>query len=160
MSSGRRCRRCARRARRVHDHRPDPPSCLKKQPGHEEVLNAVEGAVFLAQSGAPRTKLPVLGQGWVAEEALAIGLYCALAAPNFEEVVVLAVNHSGDSDSTGAIAGNICGALYGAAAIPARRLERLELRDEITAIADDLAGTREDTLDLDSDLLHERYPGW
>lgn len=129
--------------------------CLTKKPGHEEVLNAVESAVYLAQSDAPSTKLAVLGQGWVAEEALAIGLYCALAATNFEEAVVLAVNHSGDSDSTGAIAGNICGALYGDAAIPARWLDRLELREEITAIADDLAGLREDTLDLNSDQIHE-----
>jgi ADP-ribosylglycohydrolase len=133
---------------------------LMTQPGHEEVLNAVESAVFLAQSGAPHTKLPVLGQGWVAEEALAIALFCALAAPNFEDAVVLAVNHSGDSDSTGAIAGNICGALYGNGAIPAGWLDRLELHDEITAIADDLADLREDTLDLDSDAIHQRYPGW
>ncbi len=134
--------------------------CLATQPGHEEVLGAVEGAVFLAQAGAPQTKLPVLGQGWVAEEALAIALYCALVAPNFEEAIVLAVNHSGDSDSTGTIAGNICGALYGDSAIPGRWLNRLELRDEITAIADDLAGVREDTLDLESDEVLERYPGW
>jgi ADP-ribosylglycohydrolase len=133
---------------------------LVMQPGHEEVLGAVESAVFLAQSGAPHTKLPVLGQGWVAEEALAIALFCALAAPNFEDAVVLAVNHSGDSDSTGAIAGNICGALYGNGAIPAGWLDRLELHDEITAIADDLADLREDTLDLDSDAIHQRYPGW
>jgi ADP-ribosylglycohydrolase len=73
---------------------------------------------------------------------------------------VLAVNHSGDSDSTGAIAGNICGALYGAAAIPAPWLNRLELREEITAAADDLAALRENTLDLNSDEIFERYPGW
>jgi ADP-ribosylglycohydrolase len=134
--------------------------CLTKQPGHEEVLNAVESAVFLAQSDAPHTKLAVLGQGWVAEEALAIALYCALVASNFEEAIVLAVNHSGDSDSTGAIAGNICGALYGVEAIPARWVDAVELRDEITSIADDLAGLREDALDLDSEQIFERYPGW
>ena len=134
--------------------------CLMAQPGHEEVLNAVENAMFLAQSDAPDTRMPVLGQGWVAEEALAIAVYCALVAPNFEEAVVLAVNHSGDSDSTGAIAGNICGALYRDASIPARWLDRLELKDEITAIADDLAGVHEDTLDLESKQILERYPGW
>jgi hypothetical protein len=69
-----------------------------------------------------------LGHRWVAEEALAIGLCCALIAPNFEEAVVVAVNHSGDRDSTGAIAGKICGALYGDAAIPARWVDSLELR--------------------------------
>lgn len=133
---------------------------LAKQPRHTEVLEAVEKAEESAKSGAASATVPVLGQGWVAEEALAIALYCALVASNFEEAVLLAVNHSGDSDSTGAIAGNISGALYGEAAIPARWLDKLELRDEITTIADDLAGLRDDTLDLDSEQVLERYPGW
>ncbi|WP_370688668.1 ADP-ribosylglycohydrolase family protein [Roseomonas sp. GC11] len=50
----------------------------------------------------------------------------------------LAVNHSGDSDSTAAITGNLLGALLGEKAIPVQWLERLELRDEITVVADDL----------------------
>ena len=102
----------------------------------------------------------MLGQGGVAEEALAISLYCSLASPNFEEAVVLAVNHSGDSDSTGAMTGNICGALYGVSAIPTRWLERVELRHEIAQIADDLARVREGTLDLESELTFNRYPEW
>lgn len=48
-----------------------------------------------------------LGGGWIAEEALAIGLYCALVGRDFAHGVLLAVNHGGDSDSTGAIAGNL-----------------------------------------------------
>jgi ADP-ribosylglycohydrolase len=95
----------------------------------------------------------------VAEEALAIALYCALVAPNLEEAVVLAVNHSGDSDSTGAIAGNLCGALYGADSIPARWLDPLELRDAITAMADDLTELHEGKLEEVTDYLWERYPG-
>lgn len=134
--------------------------CLITRPYHEDVLSAVENAELLAKSEASPTRLAMLGQGWVAEEALAIALYCALVAPNFEEAVMLAVNHSGDSNSTSAIAGNLCGALYGVGAIPVRWLDRLELRDEITAIADDLASLREDTLDLDSEQTGRRYPGW
>jgi ADP-ribosylglycohydrolase len=38
-------------------------------------------------------------------------LYCALTANGFENAVLLAVSHGGDSDSTGAVAGNILGAL-------------------------------------------------
>lgn len=35
-----------------------------------------------------------LGEGWIAEEALATGLYCALVAGDgFEKGLVLAVNH-------------------------------------------------------------------
>ncbi len=134
--------------------------CLVTQPKHEEVLQAVEKAEELAKSAASHHSVETLGQGWVAEEALSIALYCTLAAPSLEEAIVLAVNHSGDSDSTGAITGNICGALYGMAAIPAHWLRTLELRDEITQIADDLAGLHEDTLDLESELTFNRYPGW
>ncbi len=135
-------------------------ACLIVEADHEEVLGAVEKAETLAVSQV-RTPIPEsLGQGWIAEEALAIALYCALVAHTFEEAIILAVNHSGDSDSTGAIAGNICGALYGAAAIPARWLDAVELRNEITAVADDLAGVGEGTLDLAGELTWNRYPGW
>ena len=48
------------------------------------------------------------------------------------------VNHSGDSDSTGAICGNIMGALLGRSAIPAHFTDQLELRDVIEEIATDL----------------------
>lgn len=80
-----------------------------------------------------------LGEGWVAEEALAIAIYCALKYRNdFEKAIVAAVNHSGDSDSTGSITGNILGALLGAEAIPAYYLDTLELRDVIEEITLDL----------------------
>ena len=51
---------------------------------------------------------------------------------------MLAVNLTGDSDSTGAIAGNLLGALHGVDAIPQRWLEALELREAIGQVADDL----------------------
>lgn len=80
-----------------------------------------------------------LGQGWVGEEALAIAVYCALKhSDSFEDAIVAAVNHSGDSDSTGAIAGNIMGAALGLQAIPEKYLDKLELRDVILELADDL----------------------
>ena len=54
------------------------------------------------------------------------------------KALVAAVNHSGDSDSTGAVTGNILGAALGESAIPAKFLEKLELRDIIREVADDL----------------------
>ena len=54
-----------------------------------------------------------LGEGWVAEEALAIAVYAVCATRSFRDAVITAVNHEGDSDSTGAIAGNLAGTLYG-----------------------------------------------
>lgn len=50
----------------------------------------------------------------------------------------MAVNHDGDSDLTGAIAGNLLGAMHGVEAIPARWLEPLELRNVISEVAEDL----------------------
>jgi ADP-ribosyl-[dinitrogen reductase] hydrolase len=54
-----------------------------------------------------------LGQGSVGEEALAIGLYRALAGGSFAETLAIAANHDGDSDSTASIAGQLCGAWHG-----------------------------------------------
>lgn len=81
-----------------------------------------------------------LGEGWVAEEAFAIAIYSCLKHSNsFEDAVVCAVNHGGDSDSTGSIAGNIIGASLGLDSIPAYYLDNLELKDTILEIAHDLS---------------------
>lgn len=78
-----------------------------------------------------------LGGGWVGDEALAIAIYCAMAAKgDFKRGVCLAVNHSGDSDSTGAITGNILGTLQGKGVIPVEWLEKLELRGVIEGLAE------------------------
>jgi len=80
-----------------------------------------------------------IGEGWVAEEALAIALYCSLKYnDNFEKAIIASVNHSGDSDSTGSITGNIIGAIHGYKNIPERFINNLELKDLILEVADDL----------------------
>ncbi|PKP84515.1 MAG: hypothetical protein CVT80_07725 [Alphaproteobacteria bacterium HGW-Alphaproteobacteria-2] len=43
---------------------------------------------------------------------MAIALHAALCAHGIEDGLRIAVTHSGDSDSTGAIAGNMLGLLY------------------------------------------------
>ena len=94
-------------------------------------------AIDAAEGGS--TALPSeLGEGWVGDEAFAIAAYAALATPNLEEAIVLAVNHSGDSDSTGAIAGNLVGADRTSERIPDWWLATLELREEIETLADAL----------------------
>lgn len=77
-----------------------------------------------------------LGEGWVGEEALAIAVYCCLKHPDhMTDCLSAAVTHKGDSDSTGAIAGNILGAWLGADAIEREHTDSLEMRDVIEKMA-------------------------
>ena len=118
---------------------------LRRHPGHEECSAAIERAISHSverRGEASPEDVEALGEGWVAEEALAIGVFCALVAPDLESALRLAVNHGGDSDTTGAITGNLLGASVGEAAIPARWLALLELREEILRLADQLADSR------------------
>jgi ADP-ribosylglycohydrolase len=117
---------------------------LRREPGHEETLLAIKMAETLAVSNLPHNvAIAQLGQGWIAEEALAISIYCALVARDFKQGVIMAVNHDGDSDSTGSITGNLLGTMYGERAIPPEWLESLELRDVITELAEDLYAFKE-----------------
>ena len=108
---------------------------------HISDLSAIiEKAMRLSEEKIPDIDaIRSLGEGWVAEETLAVAIYCALKHENdFASAVTAAVNHDGDSDSTGAVCGNIMGAYLGADAIPRKFLENLELRSVIEEIADDL----------------------
>jgi ADP-ribosylglycohydrolase len=113
---------------------------LKEYEGHEECLTALASAVELAESGLTDSEaFETLGEGWVGEEALAIAVYCALKyRDDFRKAIIASVNHSGDSDSTGAITGNILGAYLGLSSIPEEWVKKLELREVIEKIADDL----------------------
>lgn len=98
-----------------------------------------------------------LGEGWTADEALAIALYCSMKYyDDFEKAIIAAVNHSGDSDSTGAITGNIMGALHGYDAIPHYYKQDLELRWLIEALALDLANDVPIAIDDDTNDTPEK----
>jgi ADP-ribosylglycohydrolase/serine/threonine protein phosphatase PrpC len=113
---------------------------LHEQPGADEVARAPPAPSARAARGPATPELVrSLGEGRVADEALAIGVYCALAARDLEHGLLLAVNHGGGSDTTGAICGAILGTERGASAIPERWLARLEHREATAEIADDLA---------------------
>jgi ADP-ribosylglycohydrolase len=112
---------------------------LERYPDNEETLSALEHALAFEALGIGNAEeVECLGGGWIAEQALAIAVFCALVAPDFESAVRLAVTHTGDSDSTGSITGQILGTLYGVDAIPDRWLEKLELREVIDTVATDL----------------------
>lgn len=101
----------------------------------------MEKAVALAAADLPDLEaIHQLGEGWVGEEALAIAVYCALKhADDFDAALIASVNHKGDSDSTGAVTGNILGAYLGIDGIPDKYKEKLELVDVIEKVANRLA---------------------
>ena len=134
---------------------------LLKESDSGETLSAIDTALVKADAAPLPIEEAGLGQGWVAEEALAISLYCALVEQELEEAVVRAVNHSGDSDSTGAITGNLLGAAQGIGGIPARWLEHLELRKEILRLAEDMTAVVSGRIESppDGDWLRKYPPG-
>jgi ADP-ribosylglycohydrolase len=158
---------------------------LRRQPRHDETLAALDAARELAAQGNPSPeRVESLGAGWIAEEALAIAVYAALVhREKPKAALLLAANHSGDSDTTAALCGNLLGALHGEAALPRDWLALLEGRATIERLADDFVAEMTDdrpregtsaTLaradvhrltspqpqDPDFAAWWERYPGW
>ena len=135
---------CLLHGRNLKEALQEAKALLIQQLGHEETLEALEMAIALANSdNSPEGAIRQLGEGWIAEEALAIAVYSVLKSSSLEETIVMAVNHSGDSDSTGAIAGNLAGIIYGAEAISQRWLTDLELREVIASTANKMLHFRD-----------------
>lgn len=138
-----------------------------QMPGMAETREMVEYALRQCEAGIAPTPegIVVMGGGWVAEEALGIGLWCALMANSLEEGICWAVNHTGDSDSTVLIVGNLLGIQLGPDAIPERWLESLELREVIEQLAHDIEWVpRTYCGDYSSNVVEDeriwaRYPG-
>ncbi|GAA2344357.1 ADP-ribosylglycohydrolase family protein [Streptomyces cuspidosporus] len=144
---------------------------LARYPGHEETSAALRKAVALAAEGEPSAeKTETLGGGWIAEEALAIAVYSALAHATprpglynkgggigydpkwrrtpLQRALLLSVNHSGDSDSTGSICGNLLGAHYGDLRLPPMWLTRIEGRGTIAEVADDFSSVFHQSIEM------------
>ena len=106
----------------------------------ETLHTLIDNALILADQNIPdHEAIREIGEGWVAEETLAIAIYCVgKHFKDFEKALIASVNHGGDSDSTGAVTGNILGAAIGYDAIPQYFKNDLELHDVILHVADDL----------------------
>lgn len=118
----------------------------------DRMVRLTESALRLAadKDVSDENAIHSLGEGWTGDEAWAIALYCAARYIDDPlQALVAAVNHDGDSDSTGSIAGNIVGAIYGyetllerlALLCPAGRSldQTLELSNLVLTLADDLS---------------------
>ena len=105
------------------------------------LTDLIDRAIELSENSDPDLpNIHRLGEGWIGEEALVIALYCALRYhDDFDRCMIASVNHKGDSDSTGAIAGNILGAWLGMDAIGEKWTRDLELIDVIRELAADLS---------------------
>ncbi|MER7716785.1 ADP-ribosylglycohydrolase family protein [Streptomyces flaveolus] len=101
--------------------------------GWDETLAALDTvAAALDRPDPERDPCEVAGAGWVAEEALAVALYCFLLFPDKPVAVVRrAAFSSGDSDSVAALAGAFAGASIGGSAWPGDWVRVLEYHDQV-----------------------------
>jgi ADP-ribosylglycohydrolase len=115
---------------------------LARHDDHDETRRALAAARTAATTNPPGAEtLVTLGEGWQGHEALAIGVYAALAFPAPDQMLdalALAVSHGGDSDSTGSICGQLLGAWHGDGALPPALAFEVEGRGTILQLADDL----------------------
>ena len=100
----------------------------------------LEMAVGLSEQGAADAsehaqRVAVLGEGGVAEEALAIGVTAALAGEDFVDALRIAANHDGASHSTAALAGQLRGAACGASGLPHAWVARLDVLEPLLGLA-------------------------
>ncbi|MGD7731813.1 ADP-ribosylglycohydrolase family protein [Propionibacteriaceae bacterium G57] len=141
---------------------------LPKYDANGETTAAINQALTASTNPPSPESMETLGGGWIAEEALAMSIYACLAHPEPDQVLdalALAVTHSGDSDSTGAICGNILGALHGETALPPELAFEVEGRGTILELADDFIFEFTQSTRLHSDYgphtrWTKRYPGW
>lgn len=120
-----------------------------------ETSTAIMCALDAPRDGAAET-VESLGGGWIAEEALSIALYAGLCARDFESGLVIAVTHGGDSDSTGAIAGNALGLMFPDQVRAHRWARQVECADLIEQISRDLARAMEGEISV----IARNYPGF
>jgi ADP-ribosylglycohydrolase len=110
----------------------------------DELHDAILRVGHVTQWPDELAALEHIGNGWIAEETVALALYCTMRAPeDYTLAVQRAVNHKGASDSVGCITGGVMAALLGLESIPRSWIDRLDRKDEITTLADQLAAKKD-----------------
>ena len=82
-------------------------------------------------------RLQVMSGGYV-KETYQAAWWAFQTTNNFEDCIIAAINRGHDTDTTGAVAGMIAGAIHGYSSIPSWMLEGLQWHDEIKHIAERL----------------------
>jgi ADP-ribosylglycohydrolase len=107
----------------------------------ERAVLGVRGCLTLADE---EKALSSLGEGWVAEEAVALALYCFLRYPDdYRAAVLRGANTNGDSDTVACIAGALAGARVGSKGIPSGWVQRIEKSRTLGALATRIAVKRD-----------------
>ena len=107
------------------------PGFWRGGPLHREI------EAIAAGSHLRKDRAQVRGGGYVVE-SLEAALWALARGDGFREGALLAVSLGDDADTTGAVYGQLAGALYGEDAIPAAWSRRLAMRETIVAYADAL----------------------
>jgi ADP-ribosylglycohydrolase len=106
----------------------------------DQALARLEEALNLT---SPEAALAHIGEGWVAEEAVMMALYCFLKSPDdFLATIRRGANTQGDSDTIACIAGGLSGAYLGLKALPRDWVNRLEKSAYLADVAYRLAAVR------------------
>lgn len=107
------------------------PAAVRDAGLHHEV-DAVARGSFAAR------RPPEIRGGGYAVHALEAALWALATTSTFADGALAAVNLGDDADTTGAIYGQLAGAVYGVGGIPEEWLSVLVMRDELTGVADAL----------------------
>lgn len=106
--------------------RHDMPHC------QSEKINAVAAGEF-----RDKAESEISGSGYVVD-SLEAALWCVWQTENFRDAILRAVNLGDDADTTGAVCGQIAGAIYGETGIPVGWQQKLVQYELIRDMADGL----------------------
>lgn len=124
----------------------DTARFVRHRPGGSDIGRCIAAAMaFAGRNSVEMDEVESLGGGWIAEECLSIGLAAALMDADVPARIAAAAHHSGDSDSTASICGQLIGAGLGVTALRhdeflAERVARLDVFQEAGAMLGELSG--------------------
>jgi len=127
-------------------------------PQVEKVIKLVQQAISLTKDPelTPLAAMTLLGCTTAAECAAGAVYATIIHMANFDEAMIVSVNHSGRSGAVGAVTGALLGARLGMDALPEFYLESLEPVNVLTELAVDLTQAKQ-TLSIFDDSWDQKY---